>query len=140
MLKDAHEHDILITAEAKAIPLIHEMAHQNGENHYLIARKAPKPYMPNAPSTDDNSITTANRQKLCIDGDDAEHIRGKRILIMDDVISTGGSLNAMQKLVKQAGGTVVGKIAILAEGDAQKRNDIKYLEKLPLFNADGSVK
>ena len=77
---------------------------------------------------------------LCIDGDDAEYMRGKRVLIVDDVISTGGSLIAVQKLVEQAGGIVVGKMAILAEGDAQKRDDIIYLEKLPLFNADGTVK
>ena len=139
-LKFAPEHDILITAESKGIPLVYEMARQHGENRYLIARKAAKLYMRNVFSTDVTSITTANRQMLCIDGDDAEYMRGKRVLIVDDVISTGGSLIAVQKLVEQAGGIVVGKMAILAEGDAQKRDDIIYLEKLPLFNADGTVK
>ena len=140
LLKKAPEHDILITAESKGIPLVYEMARQHGENRYLIARKAAKLYMRNVFSTDVTSITTANRQMLCIDGEDAEYMKGKRVLIVDDVISTGGSLIAVQKLVEQAGGIVVGKMAILAEGDAQKRDDIIYLEKLPLFNADGSVK
>lgn len=140
LLKLAPEHDILITAESKGIPLVYEMARQHGENRYLIARKAAKLYMRNVFSTDVTSITTANRQMLCIDGEDAEYMKGKRVLIVDDVISTGGSLIAVQKLVEQAGGIVVGKMAILAEGAAQKRDDIIYLEKLPLFNADGSIK
>ena len=140
LLKLAPEHDILITAESKGIPLVYEMARQHGEKRYLIARKAAKLYMRNVFSTDVTSITTANRQMLCIDGEDAEYMKGKRVLIVDDVISTGGSLIAVQKLVEQAGGIVVGKMAILAEGAAQKRDDIIYLEKLPLFNADGSIK
>ena len=140
LLKLAPEYDILITAESKGIPLVYEMARQHGENRYLIARKAAKLYMRNVFSTDVTSITTANRQMLCIDGEDAEYMRGKRVLIVDDVISTGGSLIAVQKQVEQAGGNVVGKMAILAEGAAQKRDDIIYLEKLPLFNSDGTVK
>ena len=140
LLKLAPEHDVLITAESKGIPLVYEMARQHGENKYLIARKAAKLYMKNVFSTEVTSITTENRQVLCIDQDDAEIMRGKRVLIVDDVISTGESLKAVEKLVKQAGGQVVGKMAILAEGDAQKRDDIIYLEKLPLFNPDGSVK
>ena len=140
LLKRAPEHDILITAESKGIPLVYEMARQHGENRYLIARKAAKLYMRDVFSTDVTSITTANRQMLCIDGEDAKYMKGKRVLIVDDVISTGGSLIAVQKLVEQAGGIVVGKMAILAEGAAQNRDDIIYLEKLPLFNADGSIK
>ncbi|MBQ7519265.1 MAG: adenine phosphoribosyltransferase [Clostridia bacterium] len=140
LLKVAPEHDILITAESKGIPLVYEMARQSGVNRYLIARKAAKLYMRDVFSTDVTSITTANRQMLCIDGEDAAYMKGKRVLIVDDVISTGGSLAAVEKLVNQAGGIIVGKMAILAEGDAQKRDDIIYLEKLPLFNADGSVK
>ena len=140
LLQRAPEHDILITAESKGIPLVYEMARQSGVNRYLIARKAAKLYMRNVFSTDVTSITTANRQMLCIDGEDAEYMKGKRVLIVDDVISTGGSLAAVEKLVNQAGGIIVGKMAILAEGDAQQRDDIIYLEKLPLFNADGSVK
>ena len=137
LLKIAPEHDILITAESKGIPLVYEMARQHGENRYLIARKAAKLYMRNVFSTDVTSITTANRQMLCIDGDDAEYMRGKRVLIVDDVISTGESLHALETLVHEAGGKVVGKMAVLAEGDATEREDILYLEKLPLFNAEG---
>lgn len=137
LLKKAPEHDVLITAESKGIPLVYEMARQHGENRYLIARKAPKLYMRNIFSTEVNSITTAKKQTLCIDQDDADFMRGRKVLIVDDVISTGESLKAVEKLVKQAGGQIVGRMAILAEGDAQYRDDIIYLEKLPLFNKDG---
>ncbi len=137
LLKKAPDHDILITAESKGIPLVYEMARQHGENRYLIARKAPKLYMRNVFSTEVNSITTARKQTLCIDQDDADFMRGRRVLIVDDVISTGESLKAVEKLVKQAGGIIVGRMAILAEGDAQYRDDIIYLEKLPVFNKDG---
>ena len=140
LLKIAPPHDIMITAESKGIPLLFEMARQSGENKYLIARKAPKLYMKDIFSTEVNSITTAKKQTLYIDGEDAKLMRGKRVIIVDDVISTGESLRAVEKLVKLAGGNIVGKMAILAEGDAQKRDDILYLEKLPLFNPDGSAK
>ena len=140
LLKVAPEHDILITAESKGIPLVYEMARQHGENRYLIARKAAKLYMRNVFSTDVTSITTANRQMLCIDGDDAEYMRGKRVLIVDDVISTGESLRAMEELVKKAGGNIVGKMAVLAEGGAIERHDITVLAPLPLFNPDGTLK
>ena len=140
LLKKAPEYDILITAESKGIPLAYEMARQAGRNHYLIARKAPKLYMKNVFTVKVNSITTAKEQILCIDQDDADAMRGKRVLIVDDVISTGESLLAVEKLVEQAGGIIVGKMAVLAEGDATERDDIIYLEKLPLFNPDGSIK
>ena len=140
LLKVAPEHDILITAESKGIPLVFEMARQHGENRYLIARKAPKLYMRNVFTTEVTSITTEKKQTLCIDQDDADAMRGKRVLIVDDVISTGESLKAVEKLVTQAGGIIVGRMAILAEGAAQERDDIIYLEKLPLFNPDGTVK
>lgn len=140
LLKIAPEHDVLITAESKGIPLVYEMARQHGENRYLIARKAPKLYMQNVFSTEVTSITTANRQMLCIDQNDADYMKGKRVLIVDDVISTGESLKAVEKLVRQAGGNVVGKIAILAEGVAAARNDILYLEVLPMFNKDGTIR
>ena len=86
-----------------------------------------------------NSITTAKEQHLYLDGADAELIKGKKILIVDDVISTGESLLALEALVEKAGGIVCGRMAILAEGDAQNREDLIYLEKLPLFNPDGTV-
>ena len=136
----AESYDYLFTAEAKSIPLIHEMARQSGAEKYFIARKGPKAYMPDPIHVEDQSITTAGTQKLYLGRDDAELIAGKRILIMDDVISTGGSLIAMEALVKLAGGTVAGKAAVLAEGAAKDRKDIRFLAPLPLFNADGSIK
>ncbi len=138
LLALAPEHDIMITSESKGIPLIHEMARQSGVNTYVLARKAKKLYMSNIFSCEVNSITTAKKQTLYIDGGDVELMRGKRVLIVDDVISTGESLAAIENLVKQAGGNLVGKMAILAEGDAAKRDDIKFLEVLPLFRADGT--
>ena len=140
LLKKAPEYDVLITAESKGIPLGYEMARQRGGERYLIARKAPKLYMKNVFTVKVNSITTAREQTLCIDQEDANYMRGKRVLIVDDVISTGESLKAVEALVEQAGGNIVGRMAILAEGDAAKRDDILFLEELPLFNADGSVK
>ena len=134
------EYDYLFTAEAKSIPLIHEMARQSGAKRYFIARKGPKVYMPDPISVEDRSITTQALQRLYLGSDDAALLRGKRVLIVDDVISTGGSLKAMEALVEKAGGTVAGRMAVLAEGGAAERSDIKYLEKLPVFNADGSVK
>ena len=139
-LVPAGSYDYLFTAEAKSIPLIHEMARQSGAKKYFIARKGPKVYMPDPLHVEDQSITTAGVQKLYLGRDDADLIRGKRILLMDDVISTGGSIHAMEALVNRAGGTVVGRIAVLAEGAAADRTDIKYLERLPVFNADGTVK
>ena len=139
-LVPADSYDYLFTAEAKSIPLIHEMARQSGAEKYFIARKGAKAYMPDPLCVEDRSITTAGTQKLYLGRDDAELIRGKRVLLIDDVISTGGSLKAMEALVEQAGGTVSSKIAVLAEGDAQTRTDIKFLAPLPLFNADGTVK
>ena len=139
LLKLAPEYDYLISAEAKGIPLIHEMARQHGDATYMLARKAPKLYMTGVMEVKVRSITTAAEQKLYIDTADAEKMRGKRILIVDDVISTGESLRAVETLVQEAGGIICGKMCILAEGDAQDRPDIIYLEKLPLFTADGEV-
>ncbi len=139
LLKRAPEHDVMITAESKGIPLVYEMARQAGENRYLIARKAAKLYMKNVFTTKVNSITTAKEQTLCIDGEDAAFMKGRRVLIVDDVISTGESLKALEKLVEEAGGNIVGRMAILAEGEAQQRDDLIYLEKLPVFNAQGEV-
>jgi adenine phosphoribosyltransferase len=139
-LVPADSYDYMLTAEAKSIPLIHEMARQSGASKYFIARKGPKAYMPEPLHVVDKSITTAGEQELYLGRDDADLIRGKRILLMDDVISTGGSLHAMEALVEMAGGTVTGRVAVLAEGGAADRTDIRFLEKLPVFNADGTVK
>ena len=139
LLKVAPEYDYLITAEAKGIPLAHEMARQTGASKYFLARKGPKLYMTGVFESTVKSITTANEQHLYLDTADAELIRGKRILIVDDVISTGESLSALEALVEKAGGIIAGKMAVLAEGDAQERQDLIYLEKLPLFHPDGSI-
>jgi len=139
LLEKAPEYDYMITAESKGIPLIHEMARQSGNNKYFLARKGPKLYMKDVFSVAVNSITTAKEQRLYLDGADAALMKGKRILIVDDVISTGESLHALEQLVEAAGGVVCGKMAILAEGDAQERKDLIYLEKLPLFHPDGTV-
>ena len=140
LLEIAPKYDYMISPEAKSIPLIYEMAKQSGTNKYFLARKSPKLYMRGVFESDVISITTAQPQKLYLDVDDAELMRGKRILIIDDVISTGESILAVEELVKKAGGIVAGKMAILAEGDAKNRDDIQYLEPLPLFNPDGTVK
>ncbi len=139
LLKVAPEYDYILTAEAKGIPLAHEMARQAGDAKYILARKGPKLYMRDVFSVTVQSITTAKEQKLYLDGADAALMTGKRILIVDDVISTGESLKALEALVEKAGGIICGRLAILAEGDAQKRDDLIYLEKLPLFTADGKV-
>ena len=133
----APEHDVMITAESKGIPLICEMARLQGNKRYILARKSPKLYMRNVISAEVRSITTDHIQKLCLDGDDAEYMRGKRVLIVDDVISTGESLHALEELVHRAGGNIVGRMSILAEGDATKRDDLIYLEELPLFDKEG---
>ena len=139
LLARAPEYDYIITAEAKGIPLAHEMARQAGDSKYILARKGPKLYMRDVFDVAVRSITTAKEQHLYLDGADAELMKGKKILIVDDVISTGESLAALEALVEKAGGIVCGKMAILAEGDAQDREDLIYLEKLPLFHADGTV-
>ena len=140
LLKKAPEYDYIITAEAKGIPLAHEMARQAGDAKYFLARKAPKLYMTGVFQSSVRSITTAKEQTLYLDTADAALMQGKRILIVDDVISTGESLKALEALVEKAGGIICGRMAILAEGDAIHREDLTYLEELPLFNADGTIK
>lgn len=138
LLKRVPEYDYLITAEAKGIPLVHEMARIAGNQRYLLARKAPKLYMTGVFEAVVKSITTEKVQHLYLDKADAEMMKGKRIVIVDDVISTGESLSAVEELVRLAGGEVVGRMSILAEGDAADRDDLIYLEKLPLFDGEGN--
>ena len=138
LLKKLPACDYLIAPEAKAIPLIYEMSRQSGLP-YLLARKKAKAYMSGVFRVDVQSITTAGTQTLVIDTADAERMKGKRIVILDDVISTGESLRAMETLVNEAGGIIAGKMAVLAEGDAANRTDITVLAPLPLFKADGSI-
>ena len=139
LLEKCPDFDVILTAEAKGIPLAYEMSRQSGKQ-WIPARKGVKGYMTDPVIVEDQSITTAGTQKLYLGRDDADLIRGKRILIMDDVISTGGSLHALETLVQAAGGTVADRVAVLAEGAAKDRKDIKFLAPLPVFNADGSIK
>ncbi len=138
LVKKCPEHDVLITAESKGIPLICEMARLMGNERYVLARKGVKLYMKNVVSAQVRSITTDHLQTLYVDGSDAEYMKGKKVVIIDDVISTGESLRALEALVKKAGGEVVGEMAILAEGEAADRQDIIFLEKLPLFDKEGN--
>ena len=131
------EHDVMITAESKGIPLICEMSRLQNNERYVLARKAPKLYMKNVLKVNVNSITTDHQQTLCLDGADAAYMKGKKVVIVDDVISTGESLRAMEALLEQVDCEIVGRMAILAEGEAADRKDIIFLEKLPLFNAEG---
>lgn len=131
------EYDYLIAPEAKAIPLVYEMARQAGNNRYIVARKGRKLYMLDPLEVQVRSITTDYLQKLYISRPEADLMSGNRIVIIDDVVSTGESLHAVQELVKEAGGKVIAQAFVLAEGDAANRDDIIFLQKLPLFTSDG---
>ena len=133
LLKKAPEFDVIITAESKGIPLAYEMSRQSGKK-YIPARKSKKLYMKNAVGVEVQSITTEGKQHLYLAGADMDYLKGKRVLIVDDVISTGESLRALVELVEQAQGNIVGKAAVLAEGDAAQRTDILFLEELPIFH------
>ena len=139
LLEKAPDYDYIITAESKGIPLAQEMARLNNDPKWRLARKGVKLYMQDVLCVEVKSITTTAVQKLYLDGNDAAMMRGKRVLIVDDVISTGESRHALEELVNAAGGEIVGKMTILAEGEAQERDDIIYLEKLPLLNAKGEI-
>jgi adenine phosphoribosyltransferase len=132
LLEKAPEFDVILTAETKGIPLAYEMSRQSGKP-YILARKSKKLYMREVVEVDVHSITTAAPQKLYLDTEYLKAIEGGRVLIVDDVVSTGESLAAMETLVRLAGGTIAGKATVLAEGDANKREDLIYLEHLPLF-------
>jgi adenine phosphoribosyltransferase len=132
--------DYLLTAEAKGIPLVNEVCRLLKLPQYIVARKSIKPYMENPIIDEVVSITTQQKQCLVMNGTDASTISGKRVAILDDVISTGESINGLERLAIKAGAEVVARAAILAEGDAAQREDILYLEKLPLFDKSISGK
>lgn len=138
LIKVAPPHDIMITAESKGIPLVHEMARQSGINEYVVARKGAKLYMVDPLSVEVHSITTATKQELFVGKIERDLMKGRRVLIVDDVISTGESLRAVEKLVRTSGGEVVGRMAVLAEGEAHFRSDITYLAYLPLLDSEGN--
>ena len=131
--KKLPEVDFVVTAEAKGIPLAYEISKILNLNEYIVARKTVKAYMEEPIEVEVNSITTTNSQKLYLNNQDANKIKGKRVALIDDVISTGQSLKALERLVEKAGANVVAKAAILAEGDAKDRKDIIFLEALPTF-------
>ena len=131
--KKLPEVDFVVTAEAKGIPLAYEISKILNLNEYIVARKSIKAYMEEPIEVEVNSITTTNSQKLYLNNQDANKIKGKKVALIDDVISTGQSLKALERLVEKAGGKVVAKAAILAEGDAKNRKDIIFLEALPTF-------
>ena len=132
LLEKCPDFEVLITAESKGIPLAYEMSRQSGKN-YVVARKSVKVYMTDPIAVHVKSITTEDVQTLYLSKEDAERIAGKKVLIIDDVISTGESLLALEKLVKAAGGNIAAEAAVLAEGAAADRDDIIFLEKLPVF-------
>ncbi len=140
LLERAPEFEIILTAEAKSIPLAHEMARQAGLNDYVVARKVEKVYMGDTVHTKLRSITTHGKQKLFLGSGDVEKLKGKKTLIVDDVVSTGESLNALRALAGIAGANVVGEMTILAEGDSQSRDDVTTLGDLPLFDENGNPK
>lgn len=135
LIKKCPEHDILVTAEAKGIPICYEMARQENKP-YFVARKTVKVYMTNPICAEVKSITTKDSQKIYLSENDVDAIKGKKVLIVDDVISTGESLTALERVVEAAGGNIVARAAVLAEGDATKRDDIIFLDELPLFFKD----
>lgn len=138
LLAKAPDFDIIVTAESKGIPLAYEMARQSGKG-YIVLRKGQKLYMKDIIRTEVDSITTDHIQTLCLDVADAAKLKERRVLIVDDVISTGESLKSMEVLLNQVNANIVGRMAVLAEGDSADRKDIVFLEKLPLFHPDGTV-
>lgn len=126
--------DFFLTAEAKGIPLVQCIAQEFNHPKFFVARKSVKAYMDNPLITEVLSITTQASQQLVLDGKDAEELKGKKVILVDDVISTGDSLAALKQLAEEAGAIVVDQLALLAEGDAAKRTDIQFLEELPLFD------
>ena len=132
--------DYIVTVESKGIPFAHDLSLATRHPRSFVIRKSIKGYIRKPLEQDVNSITTKQKQELVLDGQDAQQLQGKKVLLVDDVISTGSSIHSAATLLEKAGSHVVGKVAILAEGDAAKRDDIIFLAKLPLFKPDGTIK
>ncbi len=132
LLKRVPEFDYIVTPEAKSIPLAYEMSRQSGKK-YFVARKRPKIYMKDPVSVHVTSITTQGVQTLILDKNEGDELRGKRVIIVDDVISTGESLRALEQLLYKFDCDIVAKTAILSEGDSNDREDITVLGQLPLI-------
>lgn len=137
LLEKAPEFDAIVTAESKGITLAYEMARQAGNKDFVVARKEQKLYMSNVIRTRVDSITTDHVQKLVLGEEEVDVLKGKRVLVVDDVVSTGGSLKSLEKLLAQVDCEIVAEMTVLAEGDARGRKDIIYLEELPLFDGKG---
>lgn len=125
--------DIVLTAESKGLQLAHCVARNLNQEFYAVARKTQKLYMQDGIKVTVQSITTKNIQTLYLSAHDANLMKGKKIAIVDDVISTGGSLQGMEELIKKAGGEIFAKAFVLAEGNAKDRKDLHYLATIPLL-------
>lgn len=132
--------DYIVTMESKGIPLAHDLSLLTNHPRSIVIRKSVKDYMKDPLTTPVKSITTGKPQELVLNGEDARLIKGKKIILVDDVVSTGGSMKAASNLLQQVNANIIARVAILAEGDAAKRKDLIYLQPLPLFNLDGSIK
>ena len=133
LMEKCPEHDIIITAESKGLQLSHVIARELGQRYYAVCRKSKKLYMQDGIQTSVKSITTGNEQTLYLSKHDADLIKGKKVAIVDDVVSTGGSLRGLEQIVNLAGGIIYKKAFVLAEGDAAERDDIVYLAKIPII-------
>ncbi len=132
---DNIDYDVLVTAEAKSIPLAHELAVETGKP-YIVLRKVYRPYMGDTIHAETVSITTGRPQSLYLDEKDRNLIAGKKVILLDDVISTGSTLEGMKQIVEKANGIITGEAAILTEGDQARWEHIISLGHLPLFSTD----
>ncbi|MFW6269467.1 MAG: phosphoribosyltransferase family protein [Bacillota bacterium] len=124
--------DYIVGPEAKVIPLLQSMATFLGNSHYVVCRKQVKGYMKDPVELEVESITTPGKQKLVLGGSDVERIKGKKVVLIDDVVSTGGTFDSMDSLMEKVGAEVIGRAAVLKEGDSYEK-DLIYLEDLPIF-------
>lgn len=126
------DHDVLVTAETKSVPLVYELSRVLGKP-WIVLRKQYKPYMGATITARTDSITTGHAQTLHLDEKDLELVEGKRAVLVDDVISTGSTLEGMRSVVREAGGIVVAEAAVFTEGDERDTEGVLSLGHLPLF-------